>query len=186
MFGSKTNVFNPFAKKTGPKPVSSGGPASAVGSSFAKESNAASENKYGQKSGGFTDNSFTAGAADRSKLSSGGPLSGGFDSKPETKEPAFLDNFANQKKKSSGSGDGIDEEIIDSDYNDDEFDVGSNMKSEKEASEKNFFNQNKNFTGHLGGFSDKEKANDLKIKSDKPSENESGLGFTDNYDEDFF
>lgn len=42
---AKKNVFNPFAKKTGPKPLSGG--EGTVGNSFAKESNAASENKYG-------------------------------------------------------------------------------------------------------------------------------------------
>jgi len=82
--GSKKNVFNPFAKKVG-KPLGGGSETaanvgSAVGSSFTKESNMESDNRYGapQRSGGFGDNSFS-GAGDKSKLSAGN-ISGGFDS----------------------------------------------------------------------------------------------------------
>lgn len=48
--GSKKNVFNPFAKKTG-KPLGTGentsGVGSAVGNSFTKESNIESDNRFG-------------------------------------------------------------------------------------------------------------------------------------------
>lgn len=102
--------------------------------------------------------------------------------------PAMLQNFANETKKSkSGSGGGIDEEIADSNYEDDDFEIGSGMArsegQEKASDDKDFFNQNKNFTGHLGAFASKKSNTKL---SEKPSENESGIGFTDNYYEDFF
>lgn len=81
--GSKKNVFNPFAKKVGKTNGGSDNAAnvgSAVGSSFTKESNMESDNRFGQpqRSGGFGDNSFS-GNGDKSKLSAGN-LSGGFDS----------------------------------------------------------------------------------------------------------
>ena len=81
--GSKKNVFNPFAKKVGKTNGGSDNAAnvgSAVGSSFTKESNVGSDNRFGapQRSGGFGENSFS-GAGDKTKLSAGN-LSGGFDS----------------------------------------------------------------------------------------------------------
>lgn len=127
---------------------------------------------------------------EKSKVSSGN--SGGantIDAKPQT---SFnMNNLAlDEKKKSkskSGSGD-IDEEIpMSENYDDDDFDMGSGLASDRldKNGEKDFFNQNKNFTGHLGGFTDKDsKLN--KDPSDQPSGSESGIGFKDNYDEDFF
>ena len=93
--GSKKNVFNPFAKKVGKPPGGSDNAAnagSAVGSSFTKESNVESDNRFGapQRSGGFGDNSFS-GAGDKSKLSAGN-ISGGFDSQavPKNTAPTML------------------------------------------------------------------------------------------------
>ena len=90
-------------------------------------------------------------------------------------------------KSKSGSNE-IDEEIGDSNYDDDEFDMGSGLAQSEgldKKSEKDFFNQNKNFTGHLGGFADNKSGKQL-VGSEKPSEEDSGIGFKDNYDEDFF
>ena len=97
-----------------------------------------------------------------------------------------MNNFAgNDIKKASKSGSGeIDEDIGESNYDDDDFDMGSGLaqsNGEDKGDGKDFFNQNKNFTGHLGGFADgKEKT------SEKPSGDDSSVGFKDNYDEDFF
>ena len=131
------------------------------------------------------------GIHDKSKVSSGGNVSGGGgmqEVKPQ--QPSFMNNFAADGKKKvskSGSGDGIDEEIGDSNYDDDEFDMGSGLAQsegvDKRSDEKDFFNQNKNFTGHLGGFADKDSN---KKPSEKPSGDDSSIGFKDNYDEDFF
>ena len=61
-----------------------------------------------------------------------------------------MNNFAANDKK-SGSGD-IDEDIGESNYDDDDFDMGSGLaKSDRldKGDGKEFFNQNKNFSGHL-------------------------------------
>ena len=93
-----------------------------------------------------------------------------------------MNNFAANDKK-LGSGD-IDEDIGESNYDDDDFDMGSGLAQSDRLDKgdgKEFFNQNKNFSGHLGGLTGgKEKT------SEKPSEDDSGVGFKDDYDEDFF
>ena len=132
--GAKKNVFNPFAKKTG---KAAGGSDSA---SFAKESNVDSEKKRGA---GFGDNSFS-GAGNQSKISSGGNASNSHENQDLGKKtaPALLQNFGGEGKKQDGKG--IDEELNESNYEDDDFDLGSNMaksdSQEKVSEGKDFFN----------------------------------------------
>ena len=149
---AKKNVFNPFAKKTGPKTLGSGtGLGGATNTSFTKESNAPSEGKFSgsqqNKSGGFGDNSITYG--DKSKVSSGGGMSSGPNTIESKPQPSFMNNFAKDDKKKvskskSGSNE-IDEDIGgDSDYDNDEFDMGSGLAQseglDNKKSEKDFFN----------------------------------------------
>ena len=137
LFGAKAkkNVFNPFAKKTGPKPLGSGTGTGLNGTngSFTKEGSEGKFSGSGQnKSGGFGENSLTYG--DKSKVSSGGGLSSGGPNTIEAKpQPSFMNKFAkDEKKKVSKSKSGSNEidEIIgggDSDYDNDEFDMGSGL-----------------------------------------------------------
>ena len=83
-----------------------------------------------------------------------------------------------QEKRSSGSG--IDEQISDGDYSQDDFELGGSLAKvgRQHAAEDFFANKNDG----LGGFN--AKTNNAKA-SDKDSD-PSGLGFDDNYDNDFF
>ena len=98
------------------------------------------------------------------------------------KKPSQLNTFEDHKNEASGENSGIAEQI-DEYYDDDEFDVEDMPKEEFKGGPGNdpedFFNQNKNFTGHLGGLADK------KQPSEKLESEDSGFKFDDDYEQFF-
>lgn len=180
MFGAgKKNVFNPFQKKAGnaPKP--------------------AEPKQVEQHTDTFGFNSQPKLASnsnsihqEKSKISSGGQSSN-FDSKivpvslddSNHKKPSNLNTFE-EPKNDSGENSGIAEQISEY-YDDDEFEIDSipkeQLKNAAPTEPEDFFNQNKNFTGHLGGLADKKQPSE-KLNE---SEEDSGFNFDENYEQFF-